>query len=103
LRYITQVLISVIIIAIGLIVESFVESAVVRGLTTSKTPVKSPATLGGVAKWAIVAFAIMAAVSQLGVAENLIAILFAGVLLVFVISFGLAGKDKASDFLDKVL
>lgn len=103
LRYIPQVLIAVIILAIGLIVAAFVENTVVRGLTTANTPVKSPATLGGVAKWAIVSFAVMAAVSQLGIAENLIAILFAGVLLVFVISFGLAGKEKASEFLDKVL
>ncbi len=103
LRYIPLVLVAVIILAIGLIVASFVEGAVVRGLKTAQTPVRSPETLASLAKWAVVAFAIMAALTQLKIAENLIAILFGAVMLVFVISFGLAGKDKARAFLDKML
>jgi hypothetical protein len=103
IRYIPMVLIAVIILAVGLIVASVVEGAVVRGLKSAKTPVESPETLGSVAKWAIVAFSVMASLTQLGVAEGLIEILFAGILLTLVISFGLAGKDKARVFLDKVM
>lgn len=100
-RYIPQVLIAIIILAIGLMIASVVEDGVTKALQTAKT-VQRPATLGAIAKWSIVTFSIMAALTQLRVAENLIAILFAGILLTFVISFGLAGKEHAQKFLDKI-
>jgi len=100
-RYIPQVLIAIVILAVGLMIASVVEDGVTKTLLVAKT-VRRPATLGAVAKWAIVIFSIMAALTQLRVAENLIAILFAGILLTFVISFGLAGKEHAQKFLDKL-
>ena len=103
LRYLPNVLIAVIILAIGLIVASFVQTAVTKALKSAQAPVKSPDTLGAVAKWAVVGFAVMAAVTQLGVAQNLIAILFAAIVFTFALAFGLGGKERAAKFLDRIL
>lgn len=103
LRYIPNVVVAVIIMAIGLIISQMIRNAVVQGLKSAKTPVRSPETLGSVARWAIVVFSVMAALTQLRVAEVLIQILFAALLFTLVIAFGLAGKDKAARFLDQML
>lgn len=103
LRYIPNVLIAVIILAIGLIVASFVQNTVTKALKSSQAPVKSPDTLGAAAKWAVVGFAVMAAVTQLGVAKDLIAILFAAILFAFALAFGLGGRERAAKFLDRIL
>jgi len=61
--------------------------------------------LAAMAKWAVIIFAVMASLNQLKIAANLIQILFAG--LVFAVTlaaglaFGLGGRDKAKEFLDK--
>lgn len=100
LRYIPNVFVAVAILALGLIVAEFVHELVRKVLATMNTPVRSPDLLAQVAHWAIVVFAVMAAVSQLGIAPQLIQILFASIMLTLAISFGLAGKEKAKQFLD---
>ena len=104
LRYIPNVLVAVVIMAIGLIAAQFVRGVVAQALRSAKAPVKSPDLLAEVARWAIVAFSVMGAISQLGVAPQLIEILFAAIVsslaLAFGLAMGLAGKDRASRFLD---
>jgi len=100
LRYIPNVFVAVAILAIGLIVAEFVHGVVRQLLTSMQAPMKSPETLAQVAHWSIVVFSVMAAVSQLGIAPQLIQILFASIMLTLAISFGLAGKEKAKQFLD---
>jgi hypothetical protein len=62
--------------------------------------------VGAIAKWAIWIFAIMVALSQLGIAEAFIQTLFTGIVAMLAIAgglaFGLGGKDSAASFLDKV-
>ena len=99
--YIPNVAVAIIIIAVGLIASQFVKNAVVTGLKTSNTAIKNPELLGNIARWALVVFAALAALLQLGVAERLIEILFAGVIITLAISFGLGGKEKAARFLDR--
>ncbi len=103
LVYLPNVLIAVIILAIGLIVASFVETLVTAKLKLAHVPVKSPETLGSIAKWAVVATATVAALTQLGVAVSILNILFGGVVLALALAFGLGGKDRAAKFLDRVL
>ncbi|MEE8131532.1 MAG: hypothetical protein V3T98_00575 [Candidatus Paceibacterota bacterium] len=98
--YIPNVVVAIIIIAIGLIASRFVQKAVVTGLKTTGS-IKNPELLGNIARWALVVFASLAALLQLGVAERLIEILFAGVIITLAISFGLGGKEKAARFLDR--
>ena len=99
--YIPNVAVAVIMIAVGLIAGQFVQKIVITGLKTSGTSIKSPELLGNIARWALIIFAAMAALLQLGIAERLIEILFAGVVIALALAFGLGGKEKAARFLDR--
>ena len=99
--YIPNVAVAIIILAVGLIASQFVQKAVVTGIETSGTSIKNPELLGKIARWSLVIFAALAALLQLGVAERLIEILFAGVIIALALSFGLGGKEKAARFLDR--
>jgi hypothetical protein len=61
---------------------------------------------GTVAKWAIWITAIMAALTQLGIATSLLQTLFAGVVialsLAFGLAFGLGGRDAAARTIEKI-
>jgi len=60
--------------------------------------------IGGIVRWAIWIFAILAILSQLGVAKDIVQILVTGFVALIVIScsiaFGLGGKDLARDVLE---
>lgn len=60
--------------------------------------------IGGIVKWAIWIFAILAILSQLGVAKDIVQILVTGFVALIVIScsiaFGLGGRDLAKDILE---
>lgn len=102
--YIPNVIIAVVILVVGLIVGTFVHTLVKETVTAAK--ISGAEMLANLARWAIVVFAVAAALIQLGVARELIQILFMG--LVFMIAlagglaFGLAGKDKAKELIDKI-
>ena len=98
--YIPNVIVAIIILAVGLIAGQFVKKAVITGLKTTGS-IKNPELLGNIARWSLVVFATLAALLQLGIAERLIEILFAGVIITLALSFGLGGKEKAAKFLDR--
>ncbi|MCH8050338.1 hypothetical protein IIB51_02995 [Patescibacteria group bacterium] len=98
--YIPNVIVAIIILAVGLIAGQFVKKAVITGLKTTGS-IKNPELLGNIARWSLVVFATLAALLQLGIAERLIEILFAGVVITLALSFGLGGKEKAARFLDR--
>ena len=62
--------------------------------------------LGGMAKWAIWIFAILAAMYQLGIAGAFVQTLFTGFIaalsLAMGLAFGLGGKDVAARFLERL-
>jgi small-conductance mechanosensitive channel len=99
LLYIPQALVAVIILTIGMLAAEFVENFVDGALTASELPVHHKKTIGSVAKYAIIIFSIMAALTQLGIVPNLIQILFAGIVLAMALAFGLGGKEEAARFL----
>jgi hypothetical protein len=102
--YIPNVIIAVVILIVGLIISNFVKTLVQE--TSAAAKLSSADFLSDVAKWAILIFTFMAALIQLGVAKELIQILFTGLVFMFAlaggIAFGLGGKDKAKDLLDKL-
>ena len=98
--YIPNVIVAIIILAVGLIAGQFVKKAVITGLKTTGS-IKNPELLGNIAQWSLVVFATLAALLQLGIAERLIEILFAGVVITLALAFGLGGKEKAARFLDR--
>jgi len=72
----------------------------------SKLPASSAGLLGTVARTAVIVFAVMASLTQLGVASDLVKILFTGFVAMLALagglSFGLGGRDQAMQWLDKI-
>lgn len=100
--YIPQVLIAVIILVFGVIAGSFFEAIVTKSIQGSNAPVEKPELMGQLTKWALVIFAALAALIQLGIAPSLIQILFAGIVLALALAFGLGGRAKAEDLLEAI-
>lgn len=106
-RYIPNVVVAVIILAVGLVVGQFVHDVVEKSAKASHVTAGTSHHLSSIAKWAIVLFSLMASLSQLQVARELIQIFFTGLVAMLALSFGLAfglgGKEKANHWLDKVM
>ncbi len=104
--YVPNVIVAVIILAIGLVLGQFIFDVVEKSAKASNVTKHTSDILAAVAKWSITIFALLAALVQLGVATNLIEILFTGLIamlaLAFGLAFGLGGKEHASKWLEKV-
>ena len=100
--YIPQVLVAVVILALSMVAGKFFETIVTRSIQGSNTPIDQPELLGIITKWAFVIFGILAALLQLGIASSLIQILFTGIVLALALAFGLGGRKKAEEILDRV-
>lgn len=102
--YLPNVIIAVLILVVGLILGSFMEDLIVKILKGAKA--KLAALIARIAKWAIVIFAILAALTQLNVAPYLINTLFTtiafAIALGAALAFGLGGKDAAKDLIDEI-
>ena len=88
LLYLPQVIVASLILILGAIVAE-----VVRGLVSGSARAagaRSGNLAGTVAKWAIWITAIMAALTQLGIATDLLQTLFTGVVIALSLAFGLA-------------
>ncbi|MDA1038484.1 MAG: hypothetical protein O2877_02220, partial [bacterium] len=68
--YLPNVIISVVILLVGVLLANFVNSIVRTAVEAAK--LSSAAFLAGISKWAILIFSFMAALVQLGIAEDLI-------------------------------
>lgn len=104
--YLPQVFVALIILAVGLVVGTLLKTLIEKaskGLFPTERPSRF---LGNLAKWALFTFTLMAALVQLGVAGELVQILFAGFVLMLAVAgglaFGLGGKEHASRILDRV-
>lgn len=104
LLYLPNVIIAVLLLLVGFVVAKLVYDlliASVRGL--SKDSAKSIAMVG---KWAVLIFVFLVVLNQLGIASDLIRILFSGIVAMIAIAgglaFGLGGKDAARDIIDKL-
>ena len=102
LSYLPRVIVAAIILAMGAIVAHAMSGIISGGVKAASLP--SAKFAGGVAKWAIWVFAILAALSQLGIAGAFAQTLFTGLVAMLAIAgglaFGLGGKDAASRYLD---
>jgi len=104
LLYIPNVVVAVVIMLVGAIVAHFLGNVVKTAVSAAKI---GPARfLSGITYYAIIIFAIMAALMQLGIASDLIETLFTGfvamVALAGGLAFGLGGRDMGKEILDKI-
>ena len=108
LQMILAYLPNVIAAALMLVVAALVADASKRIVAGSAKAADLPSSdfLGGVAKWAIWVFAILVALSQLGIAGPFAQTLFTGLVAMLAIagglSFGLGGKDAAARFIERL-
>lgn len=103
LGYLPNVVVAVVIMAIGLIVGQFVKTVLAKALAASPVHVKSPEMLGSIAMWGVVVFASMAALIQLGIAAEMIQILFTAIVFALALAFGLGGKNHAERVIEAVV
>ena len=66
----------------------------------------SASLLGSIARYSILVFAVLAALSQLQIAPELVETLFMGIIfsasLAFALAFGLGGRDAAAKYISKM-
>ena len=99
-----RVIVAALIIIIGAIAAEVVRGVVVH---SARAIGAHGANLAGtISKWAILTFAILAALSQLGIGTDLIQTLFQGIVIALALSvglaFGLGGKEAASRTIERV-
>lgn len=104
LGYLPQLVVAVLILLVGVVIGNALEKVVVASSRTAG--ITSSGMLGKVSKWAIWIFAILVALSQMGIAGAFIQTLFTGfvvaVSLALGLSFGLGGQEAAADAIRKV-
>jgi Conserved TM helix len=96
--WLPNLVVAIVIVVIGALIAKFV-SGLVRG-STSQMGFTNPGLLASVAYYAIVVFAVMAAIDQLGIAETVVDTLFIGLVATVVLAaglaFGLGGQQTAA-------
>lgn len=104
LAYVPQVVAAGLILLIGLVLAHFLANVVKGSLLAADFTAAEAVAL--IVRYSIIIFAFLAALSQLGLAQNMISTLFLGVIAFLAIagglSFGLGGKDAAQDLIDKI-
>jgi small-conductance mechanosensitive channel len=97
IAYIPQIIAAILILILAALLANFI-SGIVRGATGSDL-------LSSIAQYAIIVYAVFAALTQLGVAVQLTAntflILLGAVALAAAIAFGIGGQEMARDILKK--
>ena len=97
IAFIPSIIAAILILILAALLANFI-SGIVRGATGS-------GLLASVARYAIIVYAVFAALTELGIAVQLTAntflILLGGVALAAAIAFGLGGREVAADVLQK--
>ena len=102
LLYLPNVFVAAVIALVGFVLAKLAHNLI---LASAKGLTNETATgIATVAQWAINTFVILVVLNQLGVASDLIRILFTGIVAMFAlaggIAFGLGGQDAAKDILN---
>ena len=104
IAYIPRVLVAALVILAGGVIGDVVERVVVTAARTAE--IRSAHFAGAVSKWAVWVFAILVALSQLGIATAFSQTLFTGIViaisLALGLSFGLGGQEAAARFIERL-
>jgi hypothetical protein len=104
LAYLPRVIVAALIFLVGGVIGDITERVVVTAARTAQ--IRSANFAGSIAKWAIWIFAILVALSQLGIAAAFSQTLFTGIViaisLALGLSFGLGGQEAAARFLSRL-
>ncbi|MBU1017993.1 hypothetical protein KKA33_03115 [Patescibacteria group bacterium] len=104
LNYIPDVIIAIFIMLVGIRVGHLLQNLIATSLSITKT--KTANILGMAAKYTIITFAVLGALSELDIAEILIQTMFIGFISMLTLAgglaFGLGGKDVVHELLEDV-
>lgn len=104
LGFLPQVIVAALILVVGAILAHTLSQIVVGGARAAEMP--SAKFAAGIAKWAVWIFAILAALTQLGIAGAFAQTLFTGLIAMLAIAgglaFGLGGRDAASRYIENL-
>lgn len=101
LTYLPKVIVAVLILLVATVLANVVAASVAAGARAAGF--RAAELLGSIARYAILTFAVLAALNQLEIAPELVQMLFAGIVfgasLAFGLAFGLGGRDAASRYI----
>lgn len=104
LVYLPNVIVAVLLLIAGALISEVMQKVVVSSAKAGG--ISSAGFLGGITKWSIWIFAVLAALYQLGIVGSLIQTLFTGfigmVALAGGLAFGLGGKEAAARYIEKL-
>ena len=104
LAYLPAVLAAAYILGVGVFAAIFIAAIVL--IILNNIGLSNASTLAKIVQYAIVIFAFLTALGQLGISSNWIVssiqLVIGAVALAFAIAFGLGAKDKAAELLDKL-
>lgn len=102
--YLPNVFVAAFILIIGVLLANFLQGFV-RG-SIKAAHLRSANALSLAVKWIVLVFSVLVALSQLGVADEIIRIVITGIVaggtIAFGLAFGLGGKDHAEDLISNV-
>jgi len=103
-NYLPHLFAAVIILVIGYLIAIFLGQAALIAAVNAQ--MESARLLSRVIRWFIIILSLTMALSQLGIAQNVIVaaftILFGGIILALAIAFGWGGRELAKEFLEKL-
>jgi len=104
LLYLPNVVVAAIVLLIAVIVGNFMYKVVKASADTAG--LASSTVVGAIVRWAILIFGFVIALSQLGIASNLLQTIVIGLIAMIALAgglaFGLGGKDMAARILEKL-
>ena len=104
LSYLPNVIVAVLILIVAALVADALRNIIVGSARAAG--IASAELFGGIVKWIVWIFAILAALTQLGIAVGLLQTLFTGLVAMLAIAgglaFGLGGQEAARDFIAKL-
>lgn len=104
LGYLPNVIVAVLILLVASVVAQVASASVAAAARASGF--RTADLLASVTRYAIIVFAVLAALNQLEIAPELVQIMFTGIALAaalaFGLAFGLGGKDAAARYIDKM-
>ncbi len=103
-QYLPRVIVAALVLLVAGVIGDIIERVVVTAGRTAQ--VRSSHFAGSIAKWAVWVFAILVALSELGIAAAFSQTLFTGIViavsLALGLSFGLGGQEAAGRFIEKL-
>lgn len=104
LLYLPRVIVAVLVLLLSAVIGDVMQKIV---LTSAKTAqIRHAKLLGAITKWSIWIFAVLVALTQLGIATALIQTLFTGFVIALSLavglSFGLGGQQAAADYIGRI-